>query len=190
MAMPFLVKDGEFIKDLEQSLLDEFMGNSLYNVAGDARSPQKGRPHTPETIEKLREVISGFKHSEETIKRLSEIAKVRGMPKAVLEASANARRGKSLSPEHKAKVSAASKRHMTPEAREHLRVMNTGRIHSESDIERMKQIKRDLVGTACVINGVRYGCYGEAAEALGMKQGTVQYRVNSVTAKFNDWQRE
>jgi len=125
---------------VEQQLLDEYFDTGLLlNIARDATAPNRGISPSEETREKMRIAMTGFKHSDETRQKLSEIAKERGMPRAVIEAGAASRKGKSLSPEHIEKVRETSKARMTPEARANLSEKNLGIPHTPETIALMKE---------------------------------------------------
>lgn len=174
------------ILQAEQALLDEFMPKGiLYNLALDATAPMKGKKHSLETLEKMRQSTTGFRHTPETVEKLRVLAKERGVSRLTIEAGAKARLGKPLSPEHREKVGIASKERMTEIAREHLRQVNLGNEHSDESIERMKQIKRANSGCSISIEGRIFGSIAEAVEVLSIGQSTVRYRLNSPS--FKDW---
>lgn len=139
-CLPIPVTVGVDILKLEQQLLDEFFDSGiLYNIARDATAPMRGIIQPAEHVEKRRQANIGKKHSPETIARLSEIAKARGMPRAVIDAGIEARRGKPLTAAHVEKVRAASKARMTPEARAHLSKVNKGIPHTPEAIAVMRE---------------------------------------------------
>lgn len=94
----------------EQANIDAFEFDSLYNVARQALGPMTGRKHTDMTRALMRQ-LADERMTPEVRNALSETRKSRGLKptREVLEASAAARRGKPLSEEHKAKLSAKLK---------------------------------------------------------------------------------
>lgn len=155
------VDDGVSVLQCEQALIDQFIDTgTLYNIARDVNTAGGMR---------------GMKHSPETIARLCEIAKVRGVPRATIEAGIAARLGKKLSPEI---VRQTSKERMTPEAREHLRKVNLGTKHTPEDIERMKQIKRANSGRKVTIDGKQYDSIAGACEALNTYPDAIRKRLS------------
>jgi hypothetical protein len=74
-----------------------------------SRKGATGRVQSAEEKEKRAKKLRGGRRSLETRTVLSTIAKARGVPRATIEAGINARRGKSLSAEHKASTSASMK---------------------------------------------------------------------------------
>ena len=61
----------------------------------------KGKRHTEDALAKISEAGTGRKASVETKARMAASAKVRGVPRSTIEASANARRGKPMSEDNK-----------------------------------------------------------------------------------------
>lgn len=81
-----------------------------------------GRKLAPEHAAIARTLALGLKRSEETKEKLRQAGRRNGIPPTAVEASVAARKGKPLTPEHKAKLAAAS----------------AGRKHSPEVIERMR----------------------------------------------------
>lgn len=141
LAMPLPTECATGALKGEQELLNEFYDTGLlFNMARDAVAPMRGRTRTPETNEKMRQAMLGRKHSHETIELLKVRAKERGVPQSTIDASAAARKGKPLSPEHIEKVRASSiERMKDPAARENLSKKNLGIKHTAESIALMKE---------------------------------------------------
>lgn len=96
----FIETDEEALLNKEQELIDESKccdKNIGYNKALIAGSPMKGRKHSPEAIEKIREASTGRVYSPETRRKISL-----------------ANKGKTLSPETRRKLSLAKKGRPAP----------------------------------------------------------------------------
>jgi group I intron endonuclease len=185
------VMDKVDILALEQELLDEFMpGNILYNIAKDAKAPNKGMKASPETLEKMRKAQTGKRHTPESIERHKIAAKLRGVSQVTRDASAAAKRGVPLSEERKEALRISSTKAMTPEARAHLSKINLGIPHTPEVRARMKEIKRANSGRPCIVEGVRYDSQSAAGEALGFSQGVVKVRINSPNPLYKNWNHE
>lgn len=90
-----------------------------------------GRKLAPEHAAIVRTLALGLKRSEETKEKLRQAGRRNGMPRAAIEASVAARRGKPLTPEHIAKfvASNAGYRH-SPEVLERMRAANTPEVRA------------------------------------------------------------
>ena len=90
-----------------------------------------GRKLAPEHAAIVRTLSLGLKRSEETKEKLRQAGLRNGMPRAAIEASVAARKGKPLSPETKAKLAAAStgRRHL-PEVLERMKASNTPEVRA------------------------------------------------------------
>lgn len=82
---------------LEQALLDMWVGKEwCYNINSSAIHPPspRGRMDTKETRKKRSEAQKGKKHTPETIEKLRAISKERGVNAALLNLQKNPKRGK------------------------------------------------------------------------------------------------
>lgn len=90
-----------------------------------------GRKLSPEHADFVRKLALGLKRSDETKEKLRQAGLRRGVPKAAIEASVAARRGKKLTAEHIAKVVAANAGYKhSPEVLERMRAANTAEVRA------------------------------------------------------------
>lgn len=164
----------EEARQLEQQLLDRYVGTALCcNSSMSATNPFD----VFERIGPSREICI-----------------------ANLEKANEARRGKPLSSEHKAKLSEASKgRVLSPEQRAALIRANTGRKMSDNHREIIiaantglkrtsehKKIISELKSRKVSINGVIYPSLKVASAAVGFSDVTVRKRLND-HVNYKDW---
>lgn len=128
---------------------------------------KRGIPRSPETIEKMRQSQTGFRHSEATKKKLALLSL-----------------GKKHSPEARAKMSIAIQAAIargrkpvdwTPERRAHFSAMATGRKYPA-----MAAANRGAGNPAARglwVDDQFYGTVKEAAEALGVNKTTIYHRL-------------
>jgi group I intron endonuclease len=135
-AFVFTVLEVTRIDDLltrEQTWIDE-LGvcdrSKGYNIALYAGAPMRGRKASEDTKAKLAKNWKGRKHTPESIEKMREIHK--GKQYCL---------GRKLSPEHKARLSESNRtRGTTDQKREKLRQANLGKKHSEETRAKMREI--------------------------------------------------
>lgn len=154
--------------ELEQALLDQHIGQPyLFNVAPTATSQ------------------TGFKHSDETKRKMSE---VRSTPE-MRELMANVHRGRVLTDEHKAAISAGGKgRVVSQETRDLLSSIHKG-VKRSAELGAQVSATKRARAKKISINGVIYRGASEAHEMIGVGRSTIEYRLNSKEPAWKDWIR-
>lgn len=152
--------------ELEQSLLDRYIGQPyLFNVAPTATSQ------------------TGFKHSDETKQKMSA---TRSTPE-MRELMASVHRGRVLTDEHRAAISAGGKgRVVSQETRDLLSSIHKGVKRSAELGAQVSATKRERAPKIS-INGVIYRGATEAHELLGVGRSTIDYRLKSKEPTWKDW---
>lgn len=194
-VLPIPVKPDVDVLKCEQVILDKYSDNGvLYNIAKDALAPMKGRTHSLETRERLREVNLGKgpplgrTHSEETKRIMSEKAKIRMNAPEVKEHMRQLRTGYEVSDATREKLrQAALGREVSQEAREKISLFNRGKVESQQTIEKKRYSHPDKM-KAVSIDGVSYASLSEASREFGVSPDTISNRAKSETSRFATWQ--
>lgn len=110
----------------------------------------KGRPLTPEHIQKLVIANTGKTHTAETRARLSEILTGRAISEETKEKMSKSRKGVKKSKEHSRKIGESNK----------------GKVYSEEIIQHMRETKRHLAKSVRCSNDMFFHSLGDARRWL------------------------
>ena len=135
-----------------------------------------GHTHSDEWRHNMSVILSGREFSDETRNKMSKSAKSRGAPIKAIEASAIARRGKSLSDEVKSKISLA----------------NTGKVRSE---ETRKKISESKIGSTFSLSEEARKKISESnskreitdSMRINMSKGSSKYVYNYEGTDYYGW---
>lgn len=154
--------------ELEQLLLDQHFGKPyLWNVAPTSTSQK------------------GFKHSDETKQKMSA---TRSTPE-MRELMASVHRGRVLTDEHRAAISAGGKgRIVSQSTRDLLSSIHRG-VKRPAELGAQVSATKRARAKKISIDGVVYRGASEAHEMIGVGRSTIEYRLNSKEPTWKDWIR-
>jgi len=160
----------------------------------------------PAARQHLSDVNIGIKHTPETIEKMKEICKGRTFTPQARAASLEANIGRKMSDEHlaiikaantglvrseetRAKMSLAQKGHaVSQKTRDAVSAACTGRIKTQAELDVCRAtlaIQTALQSKKVVVNGVVYNSINDAAKQLNVDKGTIHRRASN--DKYPDW---
>lgn len=193
----FIVKFTTFIFintaiEFEQELLDYYhKTDCLFNIAIDARKPQKGLKLSPDHREKLILAMRNRVYSDEVLERMRIASTGRIVSEETRQKMRLSMMGKNIGKKH------------TSETKERLRILTTGRKYSAEIREKLRLSKLGRKNTpetkrnmqiasenrmrALTVDNVIYKSIREASIFFKLSESSVADRCRSVTGKFDNW---